>query len=102
INKGSVKIDGVDIRDYELDYLRSHITTVLQDVFLFSDTIAGNISLHNPLIERDAIIRAAHEVGAHAFIQRLPMQYDYNVMERGATLSVGQTQLISFIRALVY
>ncbi|RCH55566.1 ABC transporter ATP-binding protein [Mucilaginibacter hurinus] len=102
INKGSVKIDGNDIRDYEVDYLRSRIATVIQDVFLFSDTIANNISLNNEKITREQIVAAAKDVGAHDFIERLPGGYDYNVMERGATLSGGQAQLISFIRALVY
>lgn len=102
INKGTVTVDGVDIRDYDLDYLRSHIATVLQDVFLFSDTIANNINLNNEEISRDELIAAASDVGAHEFIMRLPGGYDYNVMERGATLSIGQAQLISFIRALVY
>ncbi len=102
INKGSVKIDGIDIREYELSYLRSEIATVLQDVFLFSDSIANNINLGNKDISREQLISAAEEVGAHEFIQRLPGGYDYDVMERGATLSVGQAQLISFIRALVY
>lgn len=102
INKGSVRIDGTDIRDYELNYLRSHIATVLQDVFLFSDSIAHNINLNNSEISREELISAAKEVGAHEFIQSLPGNYDYDVMERGATLSAGQAQLISFIRALVY
>lgn len=102
INKGSVKIDGIDIREYELSYLRSEIATVLQDVFLFSDSIANNINLGNKDISREQLMSAAEEVGAHEFIQRLPGGYDYDVMERGATLSVGQAQLISFIRALVY
>ncbi len=102
INKGSVTIDGADIREYELSYLRSEIATVLQDVFLFSDTIANNISLGNKKITPEQLMTAAEEVGAHEFIQRLPGGYDYDVMERGATLSVGQAQLISFIRALVY
>lgn len=102
INKGSVKIDGIDIRDYELSYLRSNIATVLQDVFLFSDSIANNINLSNKSITREQIIEAAREVGAEEFIQRLPGSFDYDVMERGATLSAGQAQLISFIRAMVY
>ncbi|MEJ7694313.1 ABC transporter ATP-binding protein [Daejeonella sp.] len=102
INKGTVTIDGVDIRDYELSYLRSHIATVLQDVFLFSDTIANNINLNNKKVTREQLTIAAQEVGAEEFIQRLPGGFDYNVMERGATLSVGQAQLISFIRAMVY
>ncbi|MDB5109527.1 MAG: ATP-binding cassette, subfamily [Mucilaginibacter sp.] len=102
IGKGSVKIDGQDIRDYDVDYLRSQIATVIQDVFLFTDTIANNISLNNESITREQIIAAAKDVGAHEFIERLPGGYDYNVMERGSTLSAGQSQLISFIRALVY
>ncbi|RYY35984.1 MAG: ABC transporter ATP-binding protein [Sphingobacteriaceae bacterium] len=102
IGKGSVTVDGHDIHDYDVDYLRGRIATVIQDVFLFSDTIANNISLNNEAITREQIIAAAKEVGAHEFIERLPGGYDYNVMERGATLSAGQAQLISFIRALVY
>ena len=102
IGKGSVQIDGIDLQKYELHYLRSQIATVIQDVFLFSDTIANNISLNNPAITRAQIVEAAKNVGAHEFIERLPGGYDYNVMERGATLSAGQAQLISFVRALVY
>ena len=102
INKGTVTIDGVDIREYELSYLRSHIATVLQDVFLFSDTIANNINLNNNEITREQLVAAAREVGAEQFIQRLPGGFDYDVMERGATLSVGQAQLIAFVRAMVY
>jgi ATP-binding cassette subfamily B multidrug efflux pump len=102
IGKGSVTVDGVDIREYDVNFLRSRIATVIQDVFLFTDTIGNNISLNNQTITREQIIAAAKDVGAHEFIERLPGGYDYNVMERGATLSVGQAQLISFIRALVY
>jgi len=102
IGKGSVTIDGIDIRDYEVSYLRSHIATVIQDVFLFTDTIANNITLNNTDITIEQVIAAAKDVGAHEFIQRLPGGYQYNVMERGSTLSAGQAQLISFIRALVY
>jgi len=102
IGKGQVTVDGHDIREYDVSYLRSHIATVIQDVFLFTDTIANNISLNNPSITREHIIAAAKDVGAHEFIERLPGGYDYNVMERGSTLSAGQAQLISFIRALVY
>ena len=102
IQKGEIKIDGVDIADYELSYLRKNIATVLQDVFLFSDTIFNNITLNNPDITFDEVVDAAKKVGAHDFIERLPGAYHYNVMERGATLSAGQAQLISFIRALVY
>ncbi|MGN8072307.1 ABC transporter ATP-binding protein [Mucilaginibacter sp. 22184] len=102
IGAGSVKVDGHDIHDYQVEFLRSQIATVIQDVFLFTDTIANNISLNNHSITREQIIAAAKDVGAHEFIERLPGGYDYNVMERGSTLSAGQSQLISFIRALVY
>ncbi|MFI5450757.1 ABC transporter ATP-binding protein [Pedobacter sp. UC225_61] len=102
IQKGEIKVDGIPIKAYELGYLRSHIATVLQDVFLFSDTIFNNITLNNPSITFDEVVDAAKKVGAHDFIERLPGGYHYNVMERGATLSAGQAQLISFIRALVY
>ncbi|WP_316816198.1 ABC transporter ATP-binding protein [Pedobacter nyackensis] len=102
IQKGEIKVDGVKIQDYELNYLRSNIATVLQDVFLFSDTIFNNITLNNPDIKMEEVVDAAKKVGAHDFIERLPGGYQYNVMERGATLSAGQSQLISFIRALVY
>lgn len=102
VNKGAIRLDGVDIRDYELNYLRRTVATVLQDVFLFSDSVASNISLNDPAISREQIIAAAKEVGAHDFIMRLPGGYDYKVQERGATLSSGQAQLISFIRALVH
>lgn len=102
IQKGEIKVDGVNIKEYELNYLRKNIATVLQDVFLFSDTIFNNITLNNPDITMDEVVDAAKKVGAHDFIERLPGGYQYNVMERGATLSAGQAQLISFIRALVY
>ncbi len=102
IQRGSIKVDGIDIKAYELSFLRSNIATVLQDVFLFSDTILNNITLNNPQISFDEVVDAAKKVGAHDFIERLPGGYHYNVMERGATLSAGQAQLISFIRALVY
>ncbi len=101
-NKGSITIDGINVRDYELSSLRQNIGVVLQDVFLFSDSLANNISLNNPGITRQKIIEAAKTVGAHQFISKLPNTYNYNAMERGAMLSVGQRQLISFIRAYVY
>lgn len=101
INKGEIKIDGVDIHEYELGHLRRNIGVVLQDVFLFSDTIENNITLGDKTISHDTIIEAAKLVGVHDFIERLPGGYDYNVMERGSTLSVGQRQLISFVRAMV-
>ncbi|MCL6261209.1 ABC transporter ATP-binding protein/permease [Aquiflexum sp. TKW24L] len=102
INKGQITLDGTDIKDYELGTLRKHIGVVLQDVFLFSDTIMNNITLGNPEITREEVMKAAKLVGAKKFIERLPGGLDYNVMERGATLSVGQRQLISFVRAIVY
>nr|MBI1231614.1 ATP-binding cassette domain-containing protein [Cytophagales bacterium] len=102
INKGHIYLDGVDVRRYELGTLRKHIGVVLQDVFLFSDTIFYNITLGNPDISREQVMYAAELVGARRFIERLPGGLDYNVKERGATLSVGQRQLISFVRAMVY
>ena len=102
INSGSIKIDGVEIQDYSLDHLRRNIGVVLQDVFLFSDSIEKNITLGNDDIDLEKIKQAADLVGARKFIERLPGGFEYNVMERGATLSVGQRQLISFVRAMVY
>jgi len=102
IKRGSITVDGRDIQSYELKSLRSHIGLVLQDVFLFSDSIRQNITLGNPEITDDQIWEAAKLVGAKKFIKKLPGKLDYNVMERGATLSVGQRQLISFVRAMVY
>ena len=101
-NKGVISIDGINVRDYELSSLRKNIGVVLQDVFLFSDTLANNITLNNPEISKEQILEAAKIVGAHDFISQLPNGYDYNAMERGGMLSVGQRQLISFIRAYVY
>lgn len=101
INRGDILIDGVDIHQYELGHLRRNIGVVLQDVFLFSDTIENNITLGDKRISREKIIEAAKLVGVHDFIERLPGGYEYNVMERGSTLSVGQRQLISFVRAMV-
>jgi len=102
INRGTIRIDGVDIKEYELGTLRKNIGVVLQDVFLFSDTILQNISLGNNDVTEELALHAADLVGARKFIDRLPGKLSYNVMERGATLSVGQRQLISFIRAMVY
>jgi ATP-binding cassette subfamily B protein len=102
INKGAIKIDKVNINEYDLDFLRSRIAVVLQDVFLFSGSVLDNVTLRNPLIERKQVIEAAKMIGVHNFIMQLPGSYDYNVMERGATLSLGQRQLLSFIRALLY
>ena len=102
INRGSIAVDGVALEEYELGALRKNIGVVLQDVFLFSDTILKNITLGNPDVTEAMVWHAADVVGARKFIDRLPGKLQYNVMERGATLSVGQRQLISFIRAMVY
>jgi ATP-binding cassette, subfamily B, multidrug efflux pump len=102
IQKGIIKIDNENINDYDLDYLRSKIGIVLQDVFLFSGSVLDNVTLRNSNIKRDEVIAAAKLIGLHDFIERLPGGYDYNVMERGATLSLGQRQLLSFVRALLY
>lgn len=102
INKGKILLDDVDTKDYKLNKLRSYIGTVLQDVFLFSGSVMDNITLKNPDITETQVIEASKLVGAHDFIMELPNGYQHNVMERGSTLSVGQRQLISFIRALVY
>ena len=100
--KGEICIDGRAIEEFDLPNLRQQIGVVMQDVFLFSDTIANNISLGNPDITIEQMRHAADLVGARKFIERLPGGFEYNVMERGGTLSVGQRQLISFVRALVY
>ncbi len=100
--KGRVLLDGVDIRSIEPSHLRSHLAVVQQDVFLYSDTIEGNITLGNPNISSEEVIEGAKAVGAHEFIMRLPLQYQTQVAERGRLLSVGQRQLISFIRAYVH
>ena len=102
INGGHIYLDDREIKEYELSFLRRNIALVLQDVFLFSDSIFNNITLKNQNISCEQVYQAANLVGASAFIERLPGGYDYGVMERGATLSVGQRQLISFVRALVY
>jgi ATP-binding cassette subfamily B protein len=102
ISKGEIKIDDHNINDYDIDFLRSRIAVVLQDVFLFSGSVLDNITLRNPEIKREQAIEAAKMIGVHNFIMQLPGGYDYNVMERGATLSLGQRQLLSFIRALLY
>ena len=102
IQQGRILLDGRDIRDYPLAYLRSRMSVVLQDVFLFAGTIFENISLRHPGISKEEVRAAAILVGADDFIQKLPGGYDYRVMERGATLSMGQRQLISFVRALVF
>jgi ATP-binding cassette subfamily B protein len=102
IQKGEISIDGVSIDQYDLDFLRSKIGVVLQDVFLFSGSVMDNVSLRDADIKREDVIQAAKLIGIHDFIMRLPGGYDYDVMERGATLSLGQRQLLSFVRALLY
>ncbi|WCL80880.1 ABC transporter ATP-binding protein [Saprospira sp. CCB-QB6] len=102
IHKGEIFIDDVEIRNYELASLRSRIAIVLQDVFLFSGSVYENICLRDESISKEEVIAAAKMIGADEFIERLPGGYDYQVMERGATLSMGQRQLISFVRALVF
>ncbi|HMU45509.1 MAG TPA: ABC transporter ATP-binding protein [Chitinophagaceae bacterium] len=102
IQKGFIKVDGINIEDFRLDSLRGKIGVVLQDVFLFSGSVIDNITLRNPAISRQKVIDAAKMIDMHDFIMQLPGGYDYNVMERGATLSLGQRQLLSFIRAMLY
>ena len=102
IQKGAIEIDEVNIETYNLDILRKNIGVVLQDVFLFSGSVMDNITLRNPHISREQVIRAAKMIGVDEFIMQLPGGYDYDVMERGNTLSLGQRQLLSFIRALLY
>ena len=102
VQSGKIEIDDVALPDYEISSLRRHISVVLQDVFLFSSSIAYNIHLGDKEITHEQIVEAAKAVGVHDFILSLPGGYDYEVMERGATLSVGQRQLISFVRALVH
>lgn len=102
IDKGSIKLDGVDIRDLKMVDLRSRFGLVLQDNALFSGTIFQNITLGNPKISMDQVERAAKEVEAHHFIRKLPGKYNYMLRERGASLSMGQRQLICFVRAMVY
>ena len=99
---GQILVDGVPIEKINIQSLRSRIAVVLQDVFLFSGTILDNVTLRNPLITKEEVVAAAKMMGIHDFIMQLPNDYEYNVMERGATLSLGQRQLLSFIRALLY
>jgi ABC-type multidrug transport system fused ATPase/permease subunit len=101
VNQGTIEIDGKDIRNFKLESLRKHIAVVLQDVFLFADTIYNNITLNNYEISREQVILAAKKIGVHNFIESLPQGYDYNVKERGVMLSSGQRQLIAFLRAYV-
>lgn len=102
IQKGSIQLDDVSIEAYDLDALRSKIGVVLQDVFLFAGTITENVTLRNDNISKEKVMEAAKLIGLHDFIMRLPGNYDFNVMERGATMSQGQRQLLSFIRAILF
>jgi ATP-binding cassette subfamily B multidrug efflux pump len=102
IDKGEIFIDNININEIKLNKLREFMSIVLQDVFLFSDSVLNNITLYNEDISKEDVIEAAKKVGAHDFISKLPSGYDYDVKERGAMLSVGQRQLISFIRAYVH
>ena len=98
-NSGDIKIDGRSIVDYELTNLRSHVALVMQDVFLFADSILNNITLFNDNISKEEVVEAAKKIGVHRFIESLPNGYEYNVQERGVMLSAGQRQLIAFLRA---
>ena len=102
IQKGEICIDGVNIASYDIETLRKNIGVVLQDVFLFSGSVLDNISLRNPEITKKQVVEAAKMIGVDDFINSLPGGYDYNVMERGSTLSLGQRQLLSFIRAILF
>lgn len=99
IDSGKITIDNIDINEFTLQSLRRQIAVVLQDVFLFSDSILNNITLNNPVISKEDVVEAAKKIGVHDFIETLPGGYDYNVKERGAMISSGQRQLISFLRA---
>lgn len=101
IQKGVITIDDIDIKDFTLSSLRSNIAIVLQDVFLFADSIYNNITLWDSNITEEMVVEAAKKIGVHDFIMNLPGQYHYNVKERGALLSGGQRQLIAFLRAYV-
>ncbi len=101
IDSGEILIDDISVKDYKLASLRNQIAVVLQDVFLFADSILNNITLNNPDISKEDVIAAAKDIGVHKFIESLPEGYDYNVKERGSMLSSGQRQLISFLRAYV-
>ena len=96
---GDILIDDISIKNFDLFSLRNHISVVLQDVFLFADSLYNNITLFNEKISRDKVINAAKELGVHEFIESLPGGYNYNVKERGIMLSSGQRQLIAFLRA---
>ena len=98
---GEITIDGHSIREYDLNVLRKHVSVVLQDVFLFADSLFNNITLFNPELTKSDVIKASKQIGVHDFIESLPGGYDYNVKERGVMLSSGQRQLIAFLRAYI-
>ncbi len=102
VNKGSIKVDNINIDEIGINTLRSHISVVLQDVFLFAGSILDNLTLRNNNISKEQVEQATKMIGIHDFILTLPGGYQYNVMERGATLSMGQRQLLSFARAILY
>ena len=99
--EGEIFIDDHSIKDFTIRSLRQHLGIVLQDVFLFADTIYNNITLHNPNVTREMVYKAAKKIGVHEFIESLPGGYDYNVKERGVMLSSGQRQLIAFLRVYI-
>ena len=100
-DSGDITIDGISIRKYDLKTLRNKVSVVLQDVFLFADSLFNNITLFDSRISKDKVIEAAKNIGVHDFIESLPNGYDYNVKERGVMLSAGQRQLIAFLRAYI-
>ena len=102
IQKGTIKIDGVNLKKYQTNLLRDRVAMVLQDVFLFDGTIFENMALRDPNITRAQVIKASKTIGAHPFMERLPGGYDFKITERGSNLSMGQKQLVSFVRALVF
>lgn len=102
VTQGEIRIDDKPVNNYPVEELRKNIGVVLQDVYLFSGSVLENITLNNNRVSREQVMEAAGIIGIHDFIMKLPGGYDYNVMERGATLSLGQRQLLSFLRALLY
>ncbi|MDX1741196.1 MAG: ATP-binding cassette domain-containing protein, partial [Rhodothermales bacterium] len=102
VQKGTITIDGIDIRDLALSDLRRRIGLVLQDVFLFSGSVVDNVTLNDPAITKDQVSHATRLIGADRFVDRLPRGLDQEVKERGMSLSHGQRQMLSFARALVY
>lgn len=102
IQKGTIRLDGIDIKDLALSDLRYYFSLVLQDHTLFTGSIIDNITLGEEEITREQVIEASHQVEAHRFIEKLPGKYDYMLKEQGKSLSMGQKQLICFVRAMVF